>query len=513
MKKGPFQYGVLAEGATFTNREKETLRLIQNFGNGINTMLISPRRWGKSSLVRHAVGKIQKENIRFCFIDLFNVRTEEEFYKILSREVIKACSGKWQQLLKNIGSFFKQLVPEFGVSPDPLSELTIRLNWEEVKKHPSEILNLAEKICKARKIRMVICVDEFQNISFYDDPIAFQKRLRAHWQLHQHVNYCLFGSRRHILMEFFSSPTMPFYKFGDLIALEKISEESWIPFIQQRFKATGKKINVTVAQEITEAMQNHSYFVQQLAQEAWDLTSTECTSEIVEEAINKLVQKFDFLFQRELDQLTTSQLNFLNALVEGEDKFTASDTVRKYKLGTPGNVKRIREALENKEILDTLSGKPQILDPLFELWLQKSYFKIPVKKMNKKREDIVRLLCDAINQRRLVRFYYESTSSGKKDWRIVEPYIVGIKDKGAGNTFLAALSISELSKRTQDRIIGHYLIERMDITKLEILDETFDQPKVERTRIVATPTIEIICRFTYDDEDLKRNKGKSSGKR
>ena len=145
-----------------------------------------------------------------------------------------------------MGIFFKHLIPKFGISPDPAGELTISLDWEGVKKQPSEILNLAEAICKARKIRMIICLDEFQNISFYNDPVGFQKKLRAHWQHHHHVNYCLYGSRRNMLMEFFTQSSMPFYKFGDIIALQKISAEYWLPYIQQRFSTTGKSISLTL---------------------------------------------------------------------------------------------------------------------------------------------------------------------------------------------------------------------------------------------------------------------------
>jgi hypothetical protein len=375
MQKAPFRYGTLAEGAEFTNRTEETKRLVNNFRHGINSILISPRRWGKSSLVKYASQQPAAGKTRFCFIDLFNIRTESEFYQTLSREVIKAGNPKWRVWLKDMGQFFKQLMPVFNISPDPNNDLTISLNWEEVKKNPAEILNLAESICKARNIKMVICMDEFQNISFYEDPLAFQKKLRAHWQHHRQVSYCLFGSRRHMLMEFFTKPSMPFYKFGDLIFLEKISERYWIPFIQQRFQDTGKKINEKQAGNIAAVMENHPYFVQQLAQQVWLLAEKNVTEEIAETAIRQLLEQHHFLFQREVDQLTIPQINFLQALLKGVEKFTAAENLKQYRLGTAGNIKRIREALESKEIIDSAAGKLEILDPLFRLWLERVYFK------------------------------------------------------------------------------------------------------------------------------------------
>ncbi len=47
-----FIYGMSVEGENFTDRELETKWLMLNFENGVNSILISPRRMGKTSLVR-----------------------------------------------------------------------------------------------------------------------------------------------------------------------------------------------------------------------------------------------------------------------------------------------------------------------------------------------------------------------------------------------------------------------------------------------------------------------------
>lgn len=313
--------------------------------------------------------------IRFCFIDLFNVRTEADFYHTLSREVIKSSGSKWQNTLAETGKFFKRIIPIFNVSPDPHQDLSIGLNWEEVKKEPADILNLAESICRERNIRLVICIDEFQNISFYDDPLAFQKTLRSFWQHHRCVSYCLYGSKRHMLMEFFASSSMPFYKFGDLFFLEKIAAEYWIPFIRKRFSDTGKQISADMAGKIASIMEHHPYYVQQFARQTWLNSRKTCTETDVDIALDNMLRQHHFLFQREADQLTTMQLNFLSALIDGVTRFTAKKVIDQYELGTTGNIKRIKDALENKEIIDTTTTIPSFQDPLFRYWLQKVYFR------------------------------------------------------------------------------------------------------------------------------------------
>lgn len=118
--------------------------------------------------------------------------------------------------------------------------------------------------------------------------------------------------------------------------------------------------------------------------------------------------------------------------------------------------------------------------------------------MKQKNDDVQAILCDAIRQRRLVKFYYESDSSGKKEWRTAEPYIIGIKH--TGNVFLAALPVPEIPKPIEKRVTGHYSLKKINVTSLEILSEKYKEPKVERKRITDTPTIKVICRFKYNDE-------------
>jgi AAA+ ATPase superfamily predicted ATPase len=110
----PFSFGKIVSGKEFTDREKETDWLIQQWSVKTNSMIISPRRWGKSSLVQHASDKFRKKNPQkiFCFIDLFNVRSEQEFYEVFAKEIIRATASGWEEAVRNVKTFFKQLVPK-----------------------------------------------------------------------------------------------------------------------------------------------------------------------------------------------------------------------------------------------------------------------------------------------------------------------------------------------------------------------------------------------------------------
>ena len=374
--KTPFVFGKIATEKNFTDRRVEIKKLVSNFNSSINTILISPRRWGKSSLVMKAADSVSRKNkkIRFCFLDLNNTRSEEQFYQQLATKVLGASATKTQILIENTRRFFGKVIPNITISPGPSTEFKLGLDWEEVKKEPEDILNLAEKICAGNDMNFVICIDEFQNISEFENPLDLQKKMRSHWQKHKNVSYCIYGSKRHMLIDVFTSPSMPFYKFGDIIFLEKIAQNDWILFIQKRFTDTGKKIDGTCAAVIPELTDCHPYYVQQLAQQSWLRTEKICTAEIIKEAFNDLVLQLSMLFQNLTDGLSRTQLGFLRALTQNVDQLSSQSTILEYKLGSSANVVKIKKMLIDKEIIDIQKNEICFLDPLYKYWLKEYYF-------------------------------------------------------------------------------------------------------------------------------------------
>jgi len=374
----PFAFGKIAVKSNFTDREEETARLVTNFSSKINSILISPRRWGKSSLVSKAAQLASKRDsrLRFVFIDLYNVRSEEEFYQLLAKNILLASSTKLKELRDKAGKFLGKLIPKLSFSPEPNSEFNISFDWESVKKDPDDILNLSENIAKEKNIRFVVCIDEFQNIASFGDSLAIQKKLRSNWQKHQNTSYCLYGSKRHMMIDVFTSASMPFYKFGDIVFLQKIEKNALQKFIVKRFKDTGKTIDKACAGLIADKADCHPYYVQQLAQLTWLRTGDVCTPDIVEEAHQGLIMQLDFLFQAITDDLSNTQVNFLKALLEGVTQLSASETLKTYNLGTSANVLRVKSSLENKEIIDLYGGKISFMDPMYKCWLKTVYFRI-----------------------------------------------------------------------------------------------------------------------------------------
>ena len=371
----PFEFGTVVTGKYFTNRTTERARLQQNFQNRTNTILISPRRWGKSSLVKQVAEELEKrnQNMRFCFIDLFNIRTEHEFYEKLISTVVNVTSDKLDDARQLMRSAFKLIVPKLTLSVGPVEEIAVALELKETKKSAEEVLNFAEKVAARKKIKLIICIDEFQNLEFFENDLAFQKQLRGYWQHHKHVSYCLYGSKRHMMINIFSKASMPFYRFGDIMFLEKIKTADFEKYISNNFKKTGKQITTEQSIFIIEQMKNHPYYVQQLAHIVWNGTSKMVTRNILEEALTDLLNQNAIFYQREADNLSNTQIGLLKAISSGTELLSSAAAALTFKLGTSASVKKNKVALEKKEIIDLFSAAPGFLDPAFQLWFERNF--------------------------------------------------------------------------------------------------------------------------------------------
>lgn len=372
--KAPFIFGKIAQENTFTNREKELKRLITNFENNINTIIISPRRWGKTSLVKEAARRIIKnKRMKVCLIDLFYMRNEQEFYSYFTREIIKSISSKVEEITGLVRDFIHKLTPKIRIGVDAPVDIEIDFDRTDIEKSYKEILDMPERIAKKKNISIIVCIDEFQNIGTYPDYLSFQKRLRSVWQHHKRVSYCLYGSKRHMLMHLFEQKSQPFYKFGDVIYLQKIDTQSLTDFIITNFNQTKKKISRNNAKAIVTLMKNHPYYVQQLAYMVWINTKISVTKDIINNAKEDLLAQNSLLYQREVESLSNTQIYFLKALVQGvSNNYTSKEVIGKYKLGTSANVIKIIKALTDKEIIDSLQKPITFIDPAFNLWLKEN---------------------------------------------------------------------------------------------------------------------------------------------
>jgi len=366
-----FVYGMSVEGENFTDRVKESKRLKMDFENGVNVVLVSPRRIGKSSIVRKVMKEITDPKIKTVYIDIYDCRNEYDFYNRFAAEVLKQTATKAENVVENIKKFLVRLSPKIAFSPEPTSEFSLSLGITPQNYEPEEILQLPEKIGRDQGVHLVVCIDEFQQIGEMPDSLSIQKRLRGVWQHQRNVSYCFFGSKKHLMTKLFQNRRMPFFQFGEMMFLDKIPTEDWVPFICARFERQGKHISEDLARRICETVEGNSSYVQQLAWNVLAETEKTTTEQDFLHGVEALLAQCSALFEEQLKGLTGYQLNFLRALCDGvTGDFGSKSVLETYNLGTKSNITRIKSALQGKELIDYDKNGVYLEDPVFKMWFK-----------------------------------------------------------------------------------------------------------------------------------------------
>lgn len=372
-----FVFGVSVSDYNFIGRKEEIRRLKMNFEEGINTILISPRRWGKTSLVKKVCEVVDRKKVIPVFVDIFKCKTEYEFYNALAEAVLKQTSSKAELWMDNARDFIARLSPKISFSPEPNSEFALSLGISPKTHAPEEILSLAEEIAQKKQKRIVVCIDEFQQIGEMADSVSIQKRLRSVWQHQRLTSYCLFGSKKHTMMNVFQKRNMPLYQFGDFKFLDKIPTETWVEYIVQHFKDRQRTISTEQAAKICQLVDNYSSYVQQLSWLVFSLIDEGqvVTDEHLKQGVKDLLNSQEQLFMQQIEPLTAYQMNFLRCILSGHhDDFGETAVREEFQLGSVSNITRLKTALVDKDIVEMSGKRYYITDPVFALWFRSRMF-------------------------------------------------------------------------------------------------------------------------------------------
>jgi hypothetical protein len=369
----PFIYGMSVEGEHFTDRELETKRLQLNFENGINSILISPRRMGKTSLVKKVKTLAETPTRKIIYMDIYKCRTQYEFYEKFASSIIQATATKMERMAENAKEFLLGVSPKIVISPEPTTEFTLSLGVNPRTSGPEEILDLPERIARKRGLQIVVCIDEFQQIGEMPDSLTLQKTIRSVWQHHQHTSYCLFGSKQHLMSNLFYSRKMPFYQFGDMFFLRKIPSEKWVPFIVSRFEIAGRRISAEFAEKICTTVENYSAYVQQLAWNVLTTTDTEVTEQTFQDGLDATLAQVAPLFVEQTANLSSYQLNLIRAICDGfHNDFGKREVTNLFNLGTRSNLPKLKKALVEREFIEETESGLFLSDPLFAIWFKRN---------------------------------------------------------------------------------------------------------------------------------------------
>ena len=287
--KNPFKFGTVVENEFFTDRIKEVQYIKQLLDSENHLVLISPRRFGKSSVVLKTVKEVGRP---YLMLNLQKVITTEDFATQLMKEIFRLYP--WEKM-KHLMSHFR-FVPTISANP--------MTNGIDVSFQPTtdskvlleDAMILLEKISTPEK-RIVVILDEFQEIRLIAKGL--DKQLRAIMQLQKGLNYIILGSQESMMTEIFERKKSPFYHFGMLMHLNKIPYEDFYDYLNERLSPVLPQQSEPVCKEILSITNCHPYYTQQLASQVWELANYEgVSSQVVETAVKRLVSVHDLDFER-----------------------------------------------------------------------------------------------------------------------------------------------------------------------------------------------------------------------
>lgn len=373
--KAPFQFGSLAEKENFIDRVEDRALLKQLLMSGIHVMLISPRRWGKSSLVKAVAEELiaEHKDVRVCFIDAFSISTETEFYRTFASRVMSCAASRFKKGIEEMRKFLTGAVPQLVIRDKVTEFVTFDVRFQPQEKDKLEILELPEKIAAAKGLRIIVCIDEFQQLANIPQYSDMEGKMRSVWQQQHHVSYCLYGSKRHMMTDIFNDSAKPFYRFGQVIWLKKIEERYWVDFIVDAFARTGKSITIELAKRICDVTKCHSWYVQQLSFFIWNATDNEVTDETFDRALQRMIDTNAPMFQNDIEVLTASQKAMLQAVNDGIYQFSAESSKRLYTLGNANTIVRNKRILQDKDIIEQQGKEFVFVDPIFQLWFNQQF--------------------------------------------------------------------------------------------------------------------------------------------
>lgn len=370
----PFVFGKAVEDANFIGREQECERLKMNFTHGVNTILMSPRRWGKTSIVKRIIRETHAQDLIIIYMDIFSCRDEYDFCNKFAAEILRGTETRFDEWKNAVGDFLTRLTPKISYSPDGMNDWSVSLGITPKTHHPEEVYQLPETIAQKKNCHIMVCIDEFQQIGDFADSLSVQKRMRSVWQHQENVSYCLFGSKKHMMETIFLEKSYPFYKFGDIVPIHPIETSIWIPYIQQGFASEGKNITPLLAQKICEKAKLHPSYIQQFAWLVLLNTDTAATEESLQKGFEYLIEENSALFAAQTEHLTTYQINFLRAISDGIHRdFSKSKLRDAYNLGSYSNIARLKKALEEAELTQTTQDGIFFTDPILEAWFRQNF--------------------------------------------------------------------------------------------------------------------------------------------
>ena len=354
----------------FCDREQETQKLISALQNGRNVTLISPRRMGKTGLIRHIFHQMEAEKQAKCYyVDLYKTDGLASLVEQLASVVLGSLDTTEAKIIKQVTTFFKSLRPLLSFdSLTGVPTFMVDVKPELAEHSLAEIFSYMEQsgqLC-------VIAMDEFQTIVDYDEKNV-EALLRSHVQHLTSVHFIFSGSQRHVLENMFALANRPFYQSTQILNLYEIQESSYYQFAKEKLEAHHQQIPTDVFNDLYQRLAGHTWYIQMVMNRLYESGQKQITKPLVNKVLNEIIDENEATFQTFMRLITPAQARLLKAIAkEGTvQQALGSSFISKHQLGATSTIRSAIQSLVEKELVLDCQGGYQVYDRFFSLWLNR----------------------------------------------------------------------------------------------------------------------------------------------
>lgn len=360
--KNPFKFGSVVEEPYFMNRVEETQKVKSILRSDNHLIIISPRRYGKTSLINRAAGSLKRP---YIILDLQLITSPSDFASQLLRRVYKLYPS---QKIKNFIKIFR-IAPVISLNPIT-NEIDISYKATTASSAQTaleDVLNLLEKLSTNKK-KLIVIFDEFQEIKRISSNL--DRILRSIIQHHKKINYVFLGSQESLIREIFEKKKSAFYHFGYLFSLDKIPQSDFNKFISENLKKLTGHSDM-IAEKILEFTDSHPYFTQQLAFTVWELLLKDTkTKEPVQSSIKEIMKHHDVDYERLWNTINRTDMKILIGMSISESSPLSDEFSRQHDTGASSTVfSSLKRLIKNGFVIKSATGY-EIDDPFFKEWIR-----------------------------------------------------------------------------------------------------------------------------------------------
>ena len=380
--QNPFVYGEVVPREAFADRAVELDRLITDLGAGQKVFLISPRRYGKSSLVRQALAALARRGALTVETTVSSYSSYVAFLEGYARAVT-AVETKWERARSWLTEVITSTRPEIRYDPKEtgIGRLSVAFpqvqSARDVSRLANEVFEMPGRLAALRKRPVVVALDEFQAVDGFNGG-SVEHALRAAAQHQRDVGYVFAGSEPS-LMEKMIGPRRPFYKAGPVMRLQKIAPDEFAAWLEVRFAKSGIKPEAGLGAAIVDLAGNLPYDVQRLAHETWDDSRAAARRRVslddLHETLGRLLAEQDTMFEAIWQRLTLAQRGVLRAVVvQGGRELLASDTRARHRLGGASSIQTSLAALVKQDLVLREGTRYFVIDSLLREWVARKTY-------------------------------------------------------------------------------------------------------------------------------------------